>query len=158
AGCGDCAQARTRAFHLPQCVERVGRRHLPRARRTVRPWLSRGRAALPRRGHTGERAPAAGGGAPRARLVRRARRLNRGDGIVPVYRGERESRACLESLLASANHQPLEVVVVDDASPEPAISRLLGELAAAGRITLVTHAANAGFVASVNEAMALHPD
>jgi GT2 family glycosyltransferase len=80
------------------------------------------------------------------------------DVIVPVYRGEAETRDCLESVLAAATSTPRELVVVDDASPEPAIRAYLRELEARGRATLVAHAANRGFVASVNEAMRLHPD
>ena len=80
------------------------------------------------------------------------------DIVVPVYRGEAETRACLAAVLAARNHAATEVVVVDDASPEPAIRAYLRELQAARRITLLVHEANRGFVASVNAAMALHPD
>ena len=79
------------------------------------------------------------------------------DIVIPVYRGESETRTCLESVFASANRHPVEIVVIDDASPEPAISEWLRGLASAGRITLIAHAENRGFVASVNEGMALHP-
>jgi len=54
------------------------------------------------------------------------------DIIVPVYRGELETRACLESVLAASANTPREVVVVDDASPEPTISAWLRELASRG--------------------------
>ena len=79
------------------------------------------------------------------------------DIVVPVYRGEAETRACLESVLAAPSRRTFEVVVIDDASPEPAISDWLRALAGAGRITLIAHADNRGFVASVNEGMQLHP-
>ena len=79
------------------------------------------------------------------------------DVIVPAYRGMAETRACVSSVLACANQVPAEVVVIDDASPEPELSRWLEQLAAEGRITLLVHAQNTGFVASVNEGMALHP-
>jgi GT2 family glycosyltransferase len=79
------------------------------------------------------------------------------DIVVPVFRGERETRACLESVIASPTRIAREVIVVDDASPEPALSQWLRTLADAGRVTLVRHDANRGFVASVNEAMGLHP-
>ena len=80
------------------------------------------------------------------------------DIVVPVYRGEAETRACLLSVLdaRSAGAIATEVVVVDDASPEPALREWLRGLAAQGRITLIAHDVNRGFVASVNEAMALH--
>jgi len=80
------------------------------------------------------------------------------DIVVPVYRGERETRACLESLLASPTSTARELLVIDDASPEPSIRAWLRELAKSGAISLIEHPANLGFVASVNEGMAAHPD
>lgn len=80
------------------------------------------------------------------------------DVIVPVYSGEAETRICIESVLASPTRVSRQVVVIDDASPEPALSAWLRELAEAGHIALIAHPANAGFVASVNEGMALHRD
>lgn len=80
------------------------------------------------------------------------------DIIIPAYRGLAETRRCIESVLASRNTQASAVVVVDDCSPEPALSGHLDALATAGRIELLRNPANRGFVASVNRAMALHPD
>lgn len=80
------------------------------------------------------------------------------DIVVPVYRGLEITRRCIESVLASANRTPCELVVTDDASPEPELSAWLNELAAAGRITLLRNPQNLGFVATVNRAMALHPE
>lgn len=80
------------------------------------------------------------------------------DVIIPAYRGLPQTRRCLESVLGAGVRTPHRVVVVDDASPEPELSAWLREIAAAGRITLLAHERNAGFVASVNEGMRLHPD
>ena len=80
------------------------------------------------------------------------------DIVIPVYKGEAETRACVESVLASRVATPHEVTVIDDASPEPPISAWLQGLARAGRITLITHPANRGFVATANEGMSLHRD
>lgn len=80
------------------------------------------------------------------------------DVIIPAYRGLGQTRRCLESVLGAPVRGPHEVVVIDDASPEPELSAWLRELAQQGRITLVCHAGNAGFVASVNEGLRLHPD
>lgn len=80
------------------------------------------------------------------------------DVIIPVYRGLPETRRCLESVMRSRLALPHEIVVVDDASPEPALAAWLRELAKAGRITLLAHERNAGFVASVNDGMRAHPD
>ena len=80
------------------------------------------------------------------------------DIIVPVYRGLAQTRACLESVLATPATPPFEVVVVDDASPEPAIRDYVAALAREGRVHAVHHPENQGFVRSVNEGMSLHRD
>jgi O-antigen biosynthesis protein len=95
-----------------------------------------------------ERPALANAGAERAAAV---------DVIVPVYRGFATTMRCLHSVLASSARTPYELVVIDDASPEPELSAALDELAAAGRIRLVRNAENAGFVRSANHGMGLHP-
>ena len=72
ARAGDGATPRARALHLPQCVERVGRRHVPRARRALRLQVSRGGATQPRgrsRRGSGIRAAAQGGAGRYRRLI-----------------------------------------------------------------------------------------
>jgi GT2 family glycosyltransferase len=71
------------------------------------------------------------------------------DVVVPVYEALGFTLACLESVLAELPRWA-RVHVVDDASPDPAIADALRGLAAAGRITLTTNAANLGFPASAN--------
>ena len=80
------------------------------------------------------------------------------DVIVPVYRGLAETRRCLESVLAATQRSPHEVVVIDDATPEPALAEYVDGLARAGRVSLLRNEANQGFVRSVNRGMALHGD
>jgi GT2 family glycosyltransferase len=80
------------------------------------------------------------------------------DVVIPVYRGEAETRACVESVLAARTRGPFEIIAIDDASPEPSLSAWLRELAGSGRITLVVHETNQGFVATANEGLALHGD
>lgn len=63
----------------------------------------------------------------------------------------------MESVLAARLARPAELTVIDDASPEPALSAWL-RAAAPGRFHLVVHPQNRGFVASANEGMALHAD
>jgi O-antigen biosynthesis protein len=81
--------------------------------------------------------------------------LNPVDVIIPVYRGLAATRTCIESVLAATNKTPHEVIVFNDASPEPGIALYLADLAEAGRITLLTNRHNMGFVATVNRALAL---
>ncbi|UYH52312.1 glycosyltransferase [Candidatus Kirkpatrickella diaphorinae] len=69
--------------------------------------------------------------------------------IIPVYRGLAESRACLNSVL-DARTDDLEILVINDATPDPQLREALHLLAASGDITLLTHEENLGFVASVN--------
>jgi len=80
------------------------------------------------------------------------------DVIVPVYRGFAETRACIESVLASNNREPFELIVIDDRSPEADLSAWLREESAAGRFTLIANTSNLGFVATVNRGMELHRD
>ena len=80
------------------------------------------------------------------------------DIIVPVYKGEYSVRRCLDALFASDAIQSASVVLVDDASPEPAISTYLKQLAEMPKVTLISHETNQGFVYSVNKAAAVHPD
>lgn len=80
------------------------------------------------------------------------------DVVVPVYGGVGQTRRCLESVLACTASGIAEVIVVDDATPEPAIAEYIDGLVAAGRVTLLRNASNLGFVQSVNRGMALHAD
>jgi len=80
------------------------------------------------------------------------------DVIIPVYKGLLQTRRCIDSVLRSAQATPVEIVTVDDASPDPEISRHLRELAEQGRIMLLRNESNLGFVHSVNRGMKLHPE
>lgn len=79
------------------------------------------------------------------------------DVIVPVFAGRIETAECLRTVLATVGSQ-VEVIVVDDASPDSGIRRDLDELASAGRIRLLRNAHNLGFTASVNRGMAMNPE
>lgn len=80
------------------------------------------------------------------------------DILIPVYRGLSETRRCVSSVLAQQQQHRYTVIVIDDACPEPELASYLDELAANRQITLLRHADNLGFVASVNAAMRLHPE
>lgn len=80
------------------------------------------------------------------------------DVIVPVYRGLDETRRCIESALAARQQTPFELIAINDAGPEPALSAWLREMAAEGHLSLLENEHNLGFVLTVNRGMALHPD
>ncbi|TDM09680.1 MAG: hypothetical protein C4K60_10755 [Ideonella sp. MAG2] len=75
--------------------------------------------------------------------------------IVPVYAGVQETLRCLWSVLAAPVDTPFELLVIDDCSPDPALSAMLRELAAMKLIRLVRNPKNQGFVATVNLGMSL---
>lgn len=78
--------------------------------------------------------------------------------VIPVYLGLRETQRCIESVLGARCTTPHEVVVIDDASPDAALSEWLRNVERTGRIRLIVHPANRGFVATANEGMRLDAD
>ena len=72
--------------------------------------------------------------------------------IVPVYGVERYLRECLDSLLASGG--PIEVIAVDDASPDGCAAILAEYATSDARLRVVTHAQNAGVSAARNTGVA----
>jgi GT2 family glycosyltransferase len=77
------------------------------------------------------------------------------DVIVPVYKDRAAVRACIKSVLASIpqNRTRARVIVVDDASPDAAVSAWLDGLAKCGWITLLRNRFNLGFIESANRAL-----
>lgn len=71
------------------------------------------------------------------------------DVIIPVYRGLDETLACVTSVLASIP-RATRVIVVDDASPDPALMAALSRLARARRIHLIRLPENRGFPGAAN--------
>ena len=80
------------------------------------------------------------------------------DVVIPVHKGFAATRRCLDSVLAAKSTASREIIVVDDAAPDAEITRLVDELAAGNRITLLRNEQNLGFVRSVNRGMLLHTD
>ncbi len=76
--------------------------------------------------------------------------------IVPVYRGLDDTRACIEAILASSYRLQAELVVINDASPEPELTQWLEDNR--DRFTLLRNERNLGFVGTVNRGMRLYPD
>lgn len=81
------------------------------------------------------------------------------DVIVPVYKGLEDTRRCILSALASLCETPWRLVVINDASPEPAVTQWLRDIAASEpRMVLLENPENLGFVGTVNRGMALSAD
>lgn len=79
------------------------------------------------------------------------------DVLVPVYNGLEETLACIHSVIESRklNRTPHRLVVIEDATPLPALRKALKVLAGKGKITLVQNPINLGFICSMNRAMAM---
>jgi GT2 family glycosyltransferase/glycosyltransferase involved in cell wall biosynthesis len=86
---------------------------------------------------------------------RNARRV---DIVIPVYAAATETLECLQAVLATVSRDVAEIVVVDDAGPDPGLRHVLEGLAESGAITLLTNAVNLGFPDAANRGMGLHPD
>ncbi|MBI1284063.1 MAG: glycosyltransferase [Thiobacillus sp.] len=80
------------------------------------------------------------------------------DLIVPVYKGLEETRQCVESVLQANCTTPFELVLIDDASPDPQLVEYCASLRDRPGVTLLVNPENLGFVATVNCGMRLHPD
>lgn len=80
------------------------------------------------------------------------------DVIIPVYRGKIETLACIDSVLAAKVDAAYDLIVIDDASPEPALTAALKDHARKHGYTLLHNAENLGFVGTVNRGMALSGD
>ena len=81
------------------------------------------------------------------------------DVLIPVYNGLHETLECINSALEARklNRTPHRLVVIEDATPVPALAKALKMLAGKGKITLVNNAVNLGFIRTMNRAMALSP-
>lgn len=79
--------------------------------------------------------------------------------LIPVYRGLDDVRRCVDSVLrhAKAGRTPVELLLIDDASPEPDVSRHLDGVAAdegsAISVEVLRNPANLGFVGTVNRGL-----
>jgi GT2 family glycosyltransferase/glycosyltransferase involved in cell wall biosynthesis len=92
--------------------------------------------------------PATHRGAPVSKLPRRARLAI----IMPVYRDLAATQAAVDSLLAAAP-RGTKIILVDDATPEPALAAWLDGLPRP-KIQLIRHPENRGFPAAVNTGIA----
>ncbi len=78
------------------------------------------------------------------------------DIVVPVYDAIDDVRACVASVLAHLRPD-VRLVLIDDASPDPAIGEFFAELAARAhpQVTLLRNETNQGFTATANRGMLL---
>jgi GT2 family glycosyltransferase/glycosyltransferase involved in cell wall biosynthesis len=91
------------------------------------------------------------------KLPHRERRESIVDVIIPVYMGRDAVLRCISSVLCARCQVPMELIVVDDASPDPELNAELRRLASMDRCTFLENRTNLGFVGTANRGMRLHP-
>lgn len=69
--------------------------------------------------------------------------------VIPVYNAAEAARACIESVLAHT-HCNFRLIVIDDASPDPAVLPLLARYSGRDGISVLRNEANLGFTATAN--------
>lgn len=74
--------------------------------------------------------------------------------VIPVYNHARYIEQCIHSALAQS-WSNLEVIVVNDASPDPEVKRILDSLEGLPRLTITHNASNTGICLAQNRAMVL---
>ncbi len=79
------------------------------------------------------------------------------DVLIPVYDGLEETLECINSAITARklNRTPHRIVVLDDATPVPALHKALKILASKGKIKLIQNPVNLGFIRNMNRGMAL---
>ena len=81
------------------------------------------------------------------------------DVIVPVYLGLDDLKNCLDSVFDSRCQTNFELILINDCTPDAAISKYLREFAHThDQAILLENEKNLGFTGTVVRAMALHPD
>lgn len=80
--------------------------------------------------------------------------------VIPVYRDVASVKACISSVLQSLplNQTKAKIVIVDDNSPEPAVSAWLQSLSKQTTITVLKNRHNLGFIGSTNRGLRLHAE
>ena len=73
--------------------------------------------------------------------------------VIPVYKGIKETRECIESVFKASSSIQYQVIVINDSSPEPSMVIMLEELKALYNFQLFNNADNLGFVKTVNRGM-----
>ncbi|WP_369932509.1 glycosyltransferase [Rhodovulum sp. 12E13] len=75
--------------------------------------------------------------------------------IVPVYGDPRSLAACLDALAQTSGRRPWRALLIDDASPDPAIAELLADRSGDGPFHLRRLTHNRGYIGAVTAALEL---
>ena len=73
--------------------------------------------------------------------------------VLPVYGGTQHVRRCVESLLTYTHLPHVELLIIDDASPDERTTTLLERYARIGFVTVLRNETNLGFTRTVNRGL-----
>lgn len=76
--------------------------------------------------------------------------------VIPVYRGEADTRACVMSVLETVP-EGTSIVLVNDASPEPGVTDFMAACKRDPRLVVIENERNLGFPGAANRGMAAVP-
>ena len=76
--------------------------------------------------------------------------------VVPVCSGLQETLDCLHSVLVTMPRDIATLTIVDDASPDPSLCKVLERLAREPCVTVLRNSVNLGFPGAANRGMRLH--
>lgn len=79
------------------------------------------------------------------------------DVVIPVYRDFEKTERCIESVLSAKTQVVAHLVVINDRSPSPSLTRYIQSLQARG-VTVVENSKNLGFSGAVNVGIRQHRD
>ncbi|KQT47929.1 glycosyl transferase [Methylobacterium sp. Leaf456] len=75
--------------------------------------------------------------------------------IMPVYKGRDDTLRAIHAVLSARQATSFALLVIDDSSPEPALSAALAQLAGRGLFVLERNSENLGFVRTCNRGLEL---
>ena len=73
--------------------------------------------------------------------------------VIPIYRGVEVTHACINSVLTHRNPETDQLILINDASPEPMMSLMLLSCTQLPNTVVLTNAENLGFVRTVNRGL-----
>ncbi|WP_181902707.1 glycoside hydrolase family 99-like domain-containing protein [Lysobacter soli] len=75
--------------------------------------------------------------------------------VIPVYNACEETRNCLNSVLRHTDLRNVSLLVIDDASTDPAVTELLRDYDSLEEVTIVRNEENLGYTRTVNKGIRL---
>ncbi|MDE8346537.1 MAG: glycosyltransferase [Acidocella sp.] len=73
--------------------------------------------------------------------------------VIPIYRGVEDTWVCIKSVLATRDAARDQIVLINDASPDPQMAAMLNGFLGEENLFLLTNESNRGFIKTVNRGL-----